>query len=179
MSQRRLLWYLFSSYLIITILSLIAATIYAYYLLSKNYNEVISDDLKASGQIFESQVREYLVAQKFASLDSLCKLLGQNTDTRFTIILPSGRVIGDSEKDLVLLDNHANRPEVVEALKGEVGSSRRYSQTLDTELMYVARPVYYSEDIICILRTSVPLFLIVSTKHGAVIREAQGWALPL
>lgn len=163
MNQRRLLWYLFPSYLIITIIALITVTIYAYYLLSKNYIEVISNDLKENAQIVENQVREHLIASEYAVLDSIFNLLGEKTDTRFSIILPAGKVVADSEKDPSLMDSHINRPEVIEALKGNIGTSIRYSQTLDTELIYVALPVYHQKKILCILRTSVPLFLIEET----------------
>jgi two-component system phosphate regulon sensor histidine kinase PhoR len=163
MNQRRLLWYLFPSYLIITIIALIAATIYAYYLLSKNYKEVISRDLEGNAQLVENQVSTYLTTKEFAELDSLFKLLGEKTDTRFTIILPRGRVIADSEKDPALMDDHGSRPEVIEALQGKIGTSIRYSQTLDAELIYVALPVYHENEIICITRTSVPLLLVEET----------------
>ena len=163
MNQRRLLWYLFPSYLIITIIALIAATIYAYYLLSKNYIEVISSDLESNAKIVETQVRENLLNSEYAVIDSIFNLLGNKSNTRFTMILPTGQVIADSEKDPNQLDNHRDRPEIKEAFKGHLGTSIRYSQTLDTELIYVALPIYDQEKIRCVLRTSVPLFLIEQT----------------
>jgi two-component system phosphate regulon sensor histidine kinase PhoR len=163
MNQRRLLWYLFPSYLIITIIALIAATVYAYYLLSKNYIEVISNDLKGKAQIVENQVRDYLVMSSYAGLDSVFNILSEKTDTRFTLILPGGQVVADSEKDPSQMDNHRQRPEVNDALQGNIGTSIRYSETLDTELIYLALPVYHQNKIVCILRTSVPLYLIEET----------------
>ncbi|KAF5431343.1 two-component system, OmpR family, phosphate regulon sensor histidine kinase PhoR, partial [Candidatus Methanophagaceae archaeon] len=163
MDQRRLLWYLFPSYLIITIIALVAATLYAYYLLSINYIEVISSDLKGKAQIVENQVREHLVVSSYAEMDSVFNLLFEKTDTRFTLILPGGQVVADSEKDPSQMDNHRNRPEVTDALQGIVGTSIRYSKTLDTELIYLALPVYHQKIIVGILRTSVPLFLIEET----------------
>jgi len=163
MNQRRLLWYLFPSYLIITVISLIAATLFAYYLLSRNYIEVISNDLKGKAQIIENQVRGHLVVSSYARVDSTFKLIAEKTDTRFTLILPGGQVVADSEKDPSKMDNHRNRPEVTDALQGIVGTSIRYSQTLDTDLIYLALPVYHQKNIVGILRTSVPLFLIEET----------------
>jgi two-component system phosphate regulon sensor histidine kinase PhoR len=163
MNQRRLLWYLFPSYLIITIIALIATTIYAYYLLSKNYTEVISKDLKESALILENQVSEYLTSEDYRILDSLIASFGEKTDTRFTIILPQGTVIADSEENPAHMDNHSTRPEVVEAFKGSIGTSVRYSHTMDTEFIYVALPVYQNGKIIGVLRTSVPLLLVEDT----------------
>jgi two-component system phosphate regulon sensor histidine kinase PhoR len=163
MNQRRLLWYLFPSYLIITIIALIAATIYAYYLLSKNYIEVISTNLNSDAQIVENQVKRYLLSSEYAVIDSLFNNLGKKINTRFTISLPEGRVIADSEKDPSIMDNHHDRPEIIQALQGKIGTSIRYSQTLDAELIYVAVPIYHEDEIIGVLRTSVPLLLIEQT----------------
>ena len=163
MNQRRLLWYLFPSYLVITIIALIATTIYAYYLLSKNYIEVISNDLKSNAQIVENQVHNSLINREFTKIDSLFNVLGDKTDTRFTIILPGGKVIADSEKEPASMDNHQNRPEIRQALQGEIGRSIRYSQTLEAELLYVALPIYHEGKVFCVLRTSVPLLLIEQT----------------
>ncbi len=163
MNQRRLLWYLFPSYLIITIIALIAATIYAYHLLSKNYIEVISKDLESSAQIVETQVRENIVNSEYYVIDSLFNRLRDKTETRFTLILPDGKVVADSEKDPSQMDNHHNRPEIIQALEGDIGTSIRYSQTLDAELIYVAIPIYNRDEIECILRSSVPLILIEQT----------------
>ena len=44
-----------------------------------------------------------------------------------TVILPSGKVIADSGEDPAVLDNHRERPEVVQALSGETGRSTRPS----------------------------------------------------
>ena len=170
MVQRRLLWYLFPSYLIITIIVLISAALYAYYLFSKNYIELVSNDLKTKARIVENQVRDQLRDSNYAGLDSIFKLLTDKIDTRFTIILPSGRVVADTERDPSGMDNHRTRPEVVEALKGNIGTSIRYSQTLDFELIYLALPVYDQNQMVCILRTSVPLLLIQDTLTQFQIR---------
>src|SRR5690349_3943499 len=49
--------------------------------------------------------------------------------TRVTLVRPDGVVIGDSEEDPTRMENHAGRPEVVQALStpGAVGSSTRVS----------------------------------------------------
>ena len=50
--------------------------------------------------------------------DSLADRLGSASNSRVTLILSDGRVIGDSDVDtqnINDLDNHANRPEVQDA----------------------------------------------------------------
>ncbi len=60
---------------------------------------------------------------------------------RATIIERSGKVIADSEADPATMENHAARPEVAAALRGEVGTAVRLSHTRGLEFLYVAVPV--------------------------------------
>ena len=73
--------------------------------------------------------------------DSLADRLGSASNSRVTLILSDGRVIGDSDVDtqnINDLDNHINRPEVQDAfLKGK-GWSIRYSDTVKQQQMYYA-----------------------------------------
>ena len=74
-------------------------------------------------------------------LTTLCKTVGHAASTRITVMLPWGKVIGDSDNDPARMDNHLDRPEVVAALEGSRGASTRYSPTLGKEMMYMALPI--------------------------------------
>lgn len=69
--------------------------------------------------------------------------LGTNLGTRITYIY-RGRVIADSEVPYAgygNLDDHSTRPEVIAANVDGRGSAIRYSDTLQTEMVYVASKV--------------------------------------
>ncbi len=66
--------------------------------------------------------------------------LSHAAGARLTVVAPDGRVILDSEADPARMENHGNRPEIQEALRGRVGSSVRWSSTLNTNFLYVAAP---------------------------------------
>jgi signal transduction histidine kinase len=73
--------------------------------------------------------------------DSLADEAGVATGHRITLIDSTGHVIGDSEFDgpaLQGLENHSNRPEVIDARKSGVGSVRRMSPSTGEEQLYVA-----------------------------------------
>ena len=59
--------------------------------------------------------------------------------TRFTLIAPDGEVLYDNEADARTLGNHADRPEVAQALESGEGSSQRASATLDRIMLYQAQ----------------------------------------
>jgi two-component system phosphate regulon sensor histidine kinase PhoR len=91
------------------------------------------------------------------AVDALCKAMGEVGSARFTVVGPSGRVIGDSAEDPAVMDNHAARPEIRTALLGETGSSTRYSNTLRAELLYVALPLRAAGQTIGAVRAARPL----------------------
>ena len=66
---------------------------------------------------------------------------GSSSGARITLIDPTGRVLADSEvpfREMGELANHADRPEVVEAMHQGLGYDMRRSDTLKRTLVYVA-----------------------------------------
>jgi two-component system phosphate regulon sensor histidine kinase PhoR len=72
------------------------------------------------------------------SIDAIVKTLGVQIDERITVIATDGTVLGDSDEDPSIMENHSTRPEVKEAIESGYGESIRYSTTLDEKMMYVA-----------------------------------------
>jgi two-component system phosphate regulon sensor histidine kinase PhoR len=84
--------------------------------------------------------------------------IGRILPARVTLIAADGTVVGDSMVkglDLATLENHATRPEVIEAKARGVGVSRRYSHTIQTDMLYVAVPAGHPT--ITIVRLALPL----------------------
>lgn len=158
--KKRLLWQLYPSYLLITIISLVAVTIYATSSLREFYLDRIAGDLRDRAYLLEKQVRHFLGPLDSNVVDALCKELGKPLTTRITVILPSGIVIGDSDDDPNRMDNHLLRPEVMQAKKGNVGRSIRFSTTLQQKMMYIAVPLTDHKKVVAIVRTALPVTAI-------------------
>jgi two-component system phosphate regulon sensor histidine kinase PhoR len=90
-------------------------------------------------------------------IQSQIQRLGQETGTRITLVLPTGVVMADSVEAPAEMENHGDRPEIVSALTNPFGVSRRFSNTLRESLLYVARAVRDSGDMIGVVRISIPL----------------------
>jgi signal transduction histidine kinase len=90
------------------------------------------------------------------NLDNYSKSIYEKNLTRFTVIGKNGDVIAESNFDKKSMDNHALRKEVKNATLKETAYSIRYSQTLDVDFVYVAKKIYYHDNIIT-LRLSSPL----------------------
>ena len=67
--------------------------------------------------------------------------LASRSQARVTVIDAAGIVLADSEADPNTMENHANRPEFIEALRGGTAVSRRFSSTIGTDFLYVAVPM--------------------------------------
>ena len=61
--------------------------------------------------------------------------------TRFTVIKVDGTVVYDSSRPVSELDNHRNRPEVLQASSSGRGEAERYSQSVDTVQLYIAQRI--------------------------------------
>jgi two-component system phosphate regulon sensor histidine kinase PhoR len=167
--NRRLLWQLFPSYLLIILISLLVVTWFASRSLRHFFIEQTTSDLEARARLLEAQIQEYLVPVNTEALDLWCKKTCKHALTRVTIMLPSGTVIADSEDNPATMDTHLDRPEFIEALKGKAGSSIRYSRTLEKNMMYVGIPIKSNDRILAVVRTSIPVSSI-----DAALREVLG-----
>ena len=78
---------------------------------------------------------------QLAGLQSIVAEDGRAAGARATIIDSQGKVWADSEADPAVMENHAQRPEFVAALKGIVGTDTRRSRTVGVSFLYVAAPV--------------------------------------
>ena len=111
----------------------------------------------------------FLGPDELSSLDALAKKLGAEIETRVTIIALNGTVLGDSEEDPATMENHANRPEIVDALATGLGESTRYSTTLGQKMMYVAVPISHQDEILGVARVSLPLTVMESLVHQVTV----------
>jgi len=106
--------------------------------------------------------------------------VGRETRARVTIIGPDGTVVGDSEVSapgLATLDNHGSRPEVRAALATGQGSAVRYSETLKTDMLYVAVLFQNQAGVPGVLRLALPLASLEAAK--AEFRGVLGGSLLL
>jgi two-component system phosphate regulon sensor histidine kinase PhoR len=161
--KKRLLWQIFPSYLVITLLALIAFAINVSFLIDSFFISQTRQTLEVRAQLAREVMETSIDAMNLAHIDAACKKLGQETKTRITVIESSGRVLGESDRDPQTMESHLMRPEVQQALKEQVGFNVRPSATLEQRMMYVAVPVLRNNQVVAVVRTSIPLIEIQHT----------------
>lgn len=149
-------WHIFPAFLLITLLACAFIVVYATNAARSHHIEREAETLHVRSVLVEREVAPWFRSRPMYA-DSLLEALGTRTRTRITLIAPDGTVIVDSHHDRAKMDNHADRPEIMAAARGDTGLSVRYSATLERELMYVAVPVVDSAGHCGVLRVSVPL----------------------
>ncbi|TMB17696.1 MAG: PAS domain-containing protein [Deltaproteobacteria bacterium] len=91
-----------------------------------------------------------------APLDVACAQLAADLGVRLTVIAADGRVLGESTRSSESLENHADRPEVKDALTMGRGQAVRHSATVGALLLYTAW-LQTRADAVRVVRTALPL----------------------
>ena len=109
--------------------------------------------------------------------------VGEALDLRVTLIDLDGRVIGDSyipTAKIPTIPNHSDRPEIKAAIASGLGESKRFSETIRENMLYMAMPVG-KPDTWAVLRLAKPLHDIGQVE-AQIDRGIEGgllWALLL
>jgi two-component system phosphate regulon sensor histidine kinase PhoR len=134
-------------------------------------------------EIEDQLYRSATLAKAYAGLhpskadpQSLAADIAKLLNVRATLIAPDGRVLGDSDvasSALSGVENHASRPEFMEARRGGRGVSIRHSATVGIAFVYVAttfddgtvlrvaRPLSSVETLLAGLRRQLALAMVV------------------
>jgi two-component system phosphate regulon sensor histidine kinase PhoR len=117
-------------------------------------------------------------------LDNLCRQLAGDLGSRITVIARDGSVLGDSSEASAKMENHAGRPEIIEALRIGSGTALRYSTTVHYEMLYrafhqsaagkerivrVATPLKDVESVIAAWRRSLIEGLAFASAAGLIL----------
>lgn len=170
LKNKPLLWQIYLSYLLILLVSLVTVTLYNIDSLGRFYRDRTSEGLLARAGLIRDQLSDLYRDGQTERIDQMCKKLGAESLTRITFITDSGLVLGDSDENIGQMDNHADRPEVKQALAGQVGTKTRPSDTLETEMMYVAVPVIQDGRVKAVVRTSVSLEEVDNALHTILMK---------
>ena len=124
----------------------------------RQIDERIENTLVAEARLAADLIARGTPLSTVPELDEEADRIGQLIGARTTFIAPDGTVVGDSFETLqgiAAMENHAQRPEVVDARATGLGRARRYSATLKIDMLYVAVPVKHPA--IAFVRVALPL----------------------
>ncbi len=184
MKQRKLIWQIFPAFLLILLPTVISVAWFGKASLNTFYHGELEKGLIARAYLAKPIVSEMLEMGLIDNLREYSKNSGRESNTRVTVVLPSGKVVADSNENPQSMELHHNRAEIIAALQGEVGKSLRYSRTLGQKMLYVAIPIFSQlqkdgvlqtqPQILAVLRMSVTADAIEITLKTITSRIALG-----
>jgi two-component system phosphate regulon sensor histidine kinase PhoR len=122
--------------------------------------DVLGVRLAADANIAGDLSRDLFRGSDADALDRLAHRIAADAQIRVTFIATDGTVLGESDEDRRVMENHATRPEVVPALAGREGRAVRQSATLGRDLLYVAEPVRDGDRVVGVSRVALPLVAV-------------------
>lgn len=153
-------WRTAAIFVVLTLVCIGGLSTYLSHFFRNSYLDDLETQLANQAWLVADGSSSYLVEEDADFIDDLAKNWGEGIGARVTIISLNGTVLGDSEEDPSRMENHSDRPEVVQALSAGSGVNIRYSETLGFDMMYVAVPVVEDGDTVGIARVSLPLTVI-------------------
>jgi signal transduction histidine kinase len=137
MRRRLLISYLALAVVVLALLEIPLGISYA-----RNERHDLSTDVERDAVALASLAEDALEQRASAppALSRLARRYQSDTGGRVVVVDAQGRALVDSESQGVGAD-FSTRPEIAAALDGTVATGTRHSNTLDTDLLYVAVPV--------------------------------------
>jgi two-component system phosphate regulon sensor histidine kinase PhoR len=169
--KKHLFWLLLPSYWVLTAVAIVVVALYAFHSMSNLYFQALEHDISTRATLLSEQVAPHMEPLDEVRIDDLCKKMGKKAQTRFTVVMPDGKVVGDSDESPDIMEYHGDRPEVRQALGGSTGMDKRYSRTVRQEMMYIAVPLKTpGHETLCAVRASLPMTAIKAELNRMTIR---------
>ncbi|MDD1652644.1 MAG: cell wall metabolism sensor histidine kinase WalK [Methanomicrobiales archaeon] len=179
---RSIRWRIAAAFAVLLVVCIGGLSAYLSHFFRDNYMSNLRMQLADQAKLVGDASEPYFLGGDTDNLDALAKRLGGQIDARVTIVDSDGSVLGDSKEDPAEMENHGDRPEVIEALAGGTGSDVRRSETLYRDMMYVAAVIAPEGDAVGVARVALPLTDINSAMGhinaviavGALVAAALG-----
>src|SRR5574341_1303614 len=160
-------WRIAIPYGFLILLTMLGLGIYLSNILRQTYlNELetqLANEARLIGDVLITDLSDNADPER---LDQVAKDWANLVHARITIIALDGKVIGESQEDRLTMDNHLNRPEVIEAMSSNQGSSIRYSDTAGYDMLYYATLVKKENQGVAVLRLALPVQAVDANIAG-------------
>ena len=154
--MRKLVWKIWLPYLLCLVGSFALMAIYVNVQLQRHLEESQRESMLQAATLASPQLLRHWGAT--ADLQRISQELSRQIhELRITVVAADGLVLADTQKDPLQMENHADRPEIQQALAGDSGWSTHNSMTLRQPMMYVAVPLTIEGKKVGVVRVASPL----------------------
>ena len=131
------------TYLAIFVAILITVTLSTYFWAKNLYLNQVEKNLIQNIDILSVILED---TKDINSIKDIIKDLSKKLNLRISIINENGEVVAESHKNIEDIKNHSNRVEIIEARNIGLGKDTRVSETLNKDLIYIAKKVSFNEE---------------------------------
>jgi len=153
----RIMWKFLGAYVSLTLVAILVLNFFVKSRLQEFYERKISDNLTQNAFLASDILKDDLTSRDFGSIQKKIDNISQNLGLRVTLIDKTGKVLGDSEHEPALMENHIGREETIEALSSGIGESSRVSATSGFSTKYLAVAIKQDDGVMGVLRLAMPL----------------------
>lgn len=132
------------TYLAIFVAILITVTLSTYFWAKNLYLNQVEKNLIQNIDILSVILED---TKDINIIKDIIKDLSKKLNLRISIINENGEVVAESHKNIEDIKNHSNRVEIIEAKNIGLGKDTRVSETLNKDLIYIAKKVSFNEEI--------------------------------
>ncbi|WP_419234035.1 ATP-binding protein [Aliarcobacter cryaerophilus] len=132
------------TYLAIFVAILITVTLSTYFWAKNLYLNQVEKNLIQNIDILSVILED---TKDINSIKDIIKDLSKKLNLRISIINENGEVVAESHKNIEDIKNHSNRVEIIEARNIGLGKDTRVSETLNKNLIYIAKKVSFNGEI--------------------------------
>lgn len=150
-------WRIAIAYTALILLAMGAVSLYLIDFVRDSYIDDLKIQLEQEAGLIAESASPFLEQKlDLEALQGISDRAGILTDARVTLIAPDGTVFADTWQQAGAMENHGNRPEILESLATGSGNTTRFSQTVERELLYMAVVIQQDDDVLGIARIAVP-----------------------
>ncbi len=166
MIRKTLFWQFFGVHVLLLVAAVGCVACYMWQMSRTTYRQQWLRELEMQAHMAANLLPSAEGTVDEAAVHRFFSRLGNTQGHRFTLILPEGQVIGDTEADPAQLRSHSDRPEVIAALRDGQGMSQRYSYSLGQQMLYLARRIPETGPLVAVIRVAVPSRVIMSERRA-------------
>jgi two-component system phosphate regulon sensor histidine kinase PhoR len=159
MFRSRVFWRLFLAFAVLILSALTVLGVLIVHRVERYFLDQLEAGLRTKAVLVREVARGKTLEQ-VPQLRERVRALREKIITRITLLAADGTVLADSDENPERMENHANRPEVIQARSSGFGMSTRFSKTLGQDMMYVAFPGEEPGQAVAVVRVAVSLSVV-------------------
>jgi len=155
--KKRIIWKFWGAHIFLVLIAVVMLNFFVRSEMQDYYTKRITGEFTNNALLIGNILLSDMLDNNAEGIQNKTKRISDELNLRVTVVDRGGVVLGDSEQEPGLMENHIKRKEISEALNGGIGESERASATLGFNMKYLAAPIKKDGNIVGVIRVAMPL----------------------